>query len=200
MIFVANLDAINHVTDDDLSALHIRYIVVWIVFTILIFNKIEWITRLSYIVIHSSCANKQRITTYIIYNLLAKIGNLHNVLKRARCFRSQFPQQRAVSITQLKQRQIGDEAENAFKQERQRQREHGKEGIAGINHHRTQAKRIKISVKNQRHAGVNHQICQEHRYGSAEIARTTGAFCHTKNSDKRHQQLNEEILERIRHS
>ena len=171
-VFATDFDAINNVTYNNLRTFSIRNIVVRIIFTILILNKIVWISCLSDIVIHCACADKKRVATYIIYNFFTKIGHLHHMLESARSLRRQLTKKRTVGIAQLKQRKIGYEAKNAFKKERKRQRKHSKKGISAANQQISPIERVEIAIINQQHSKINDHIGDEHCQGSAEITRS----------------------------
>ena len=57
----------------------------------------------------------------------------------------------------------------------------------------------KSAIINKHHAKIHNEICHEHRERGAEIIRTACPFVHREDSDEGDEQLDKEVLERVRH-
>ena len=95
---LGHLDAVEHMGDDDLGALHIRDIVVRVITPMLVLGEIHRVLHLSDIVIQSTRTGQQVVASNGIKHLIAQISHLDGMLEGARRTLCQLTQQRRVGI------------------------------------------------------------------------------------------------------
>ena len=119
-VLVGECNAESDVRYDDLCRFFVAYLAMRVEIGVLIFYEEYGGVYFTYVMVKSSCPDKQCVAAYFMDKVFGNVGNLHAVLECARCLYGQFSQYFGIGICIFYQGEVAEKSEHLFQNQYER--------------------------------------------------------------------------------